>query len=198
MKKIHTLVSLIFMTFLSTSVLAGSGICTLNLVKEDGNFDPSDYDSNGRSTYNITMPYTDGFYPNPWTSSQPKPRLPFRNCITYQDAPSNAKIDSIKIEYTFQDAKLVADYSMLLQFFGPQKYALISKRGGGGAARTVEGAKILHEVDGKLLSEVDLELRSQVTNPQITNTCGKYISTDQCNTGNSRLSDFTAKIYWSN
>jgi hypothetical protein len=197
MKKIYALVPLVFMTFLSTSVLAGSGICTLHLVKEDGNFEPSDYGPNGRSTYNITMPYTDGFYPNRWTSSQPKPRLPLSNCIAYQDVPSNAKIESVRIEYTFQDAKLVADYSMLLQFLGPQKYAIFAKRGGG-ATRTVEGIKTLNEVDGRLLSEVDLELRSQVTNPQVTNTCGKYISTDQCNTGNTRLSDFTAQIYWSN
>ncbi|MEI8614081.1 hypothetical protein P4S54_10520 [Shewanella sp. PP-He15 brown] len=129
MKKIYALVPLVFMTFLSTSALAGNGICTLHLVKEDGNFEPGDYGPNGSSTYNVTMPYTDGYYPNRWTSSQPKPRLPFSNCITYQDVPSNAKIESVRIEYTFQDTKLVADYSMLLQFLGPQKYAVVEKRG---------------------------------------------------------------------
>lgn len=195
MKKIYTLFPLVFMRFLSTSVLAGNGSCTLHLGKEDGNFMPSDYGLNDRHIYNVTMPYTDGYYPNRWTSSQPKPRLPFSNCITYQGAPSNAKIDSVRIQYKFQDAKLVADYSMLLQFFGLQKYAIVAKRGGG-ATKTVEGFKTLHEVDGQLLREVDLELRAQVTNPEVTNTCGKYIATDQCFTGNTRLSDFTAEIFY--
>lgn len=193
MKKIYTLVPLIFMTFLSTSVLAGE--CTLNLVKEDGNFSQADYGPDGQHTYNVTMPYTDGFYPNRWTSSQPKPKLPLSNCITYNGAPANATIRRITIYYKFQSAKLVADYSMLLEFLGANKYAIESKRGGG-ANRTVEGSKILNNVNGKKLSEVELQLRAEVTNPQVTNSCGKYISTDQCNTGNSRLSEFSARIEW--
>jgi len=93
MKKIYALMSLIFTAFVSMSALAG--ICTLNLVKEDGNFAPSDYGPGGMVTYDVTMPFTDGYYPNPWTSSQPKPRVPFSNCITYQGAPSNARISSV-------------------------------------------------------------------------------------------------------
>lgn len=193
MKKTHILVPLIFMTFLSTSVLAGE--CTLNLVKEDGNFSQADYGPDGQHTYNVTMPYTDGFYPNRWTSSQPKPKLPLSNCITYYGAPANATIRSLTIYYKFESAKLVADYSMLLEFLGENKYAIETKRGGG-AFRTVEGSKVLTNVNGKKLSEVELQLRAQVTNPQVTNSCGTYISTDQCSTGNSRLSEFSARIVW--
>lgn len=166
-------------------------------MKEDGNFLQGDYGPDGEHTYNITMPYTDGFYPNRWTSSQPKPKLPLSNCITYYGAPIDATIDLIEISYTFEDAKLVADYSMLLEFLGANKYVIEYKRGGG-ANRTVEGDAVLNNVNGMLLSEVELQLRSQVTNPEVTSSCGTYISTDQCSTGSSRLSYFTAEINWSN
>ncbi|MCI2286027.1 hypothetical protein L3081_24705 [Colwellia sp. MSW7] len=68
MKKIYTLIPLIFTAFVSTSTLAATGICTLNLVKEDGNFAPSDYGPGGMVTYDVVMPFTDGYYPN-WTTS---------------------------------------------------------------------------------------------------------------------------------
>lgn len=48
MKRIYALVPLIFMTFLSTSVLAGESI--LNLVKDDGNFLQGDYCPDGEDT----------------------------------------------------------------------------------------------------------------------------------------------------
>jgi len=51
MKKIYALMSLIFTAFVSMSALAG--ICTLNLVKEDGNFAPSDYGPGGMVTYDV-------------------------------------------------------------------------------------------------------------------------------------------------
>jgi hypothetical protein len=81
MKKIYTLIPLIFTAFVSTSALAATDTCTLNLVKEDGNFAPSDYGPGGMVTYDVVMPFTDGYYPN-WTTSQPKPRLSFNtvNC----------------------------------------------------------------------------------------------------------------------
>ena len=65
------------------------------------------------------MPFIDGYYPN-WTTSQPKPRLPFSNCITYKGAPYNAKITSIVYNYEFQEAVLVADYEVMMGFFGAQ------------------------------------------------------------------------------
>ena len=119
MKKIYTLVPLIFTAFVSTSTLAGT--CSLKLVDEDedGNFSSADYGPGGRVTYDVVMPFTDGYYPN-WTTSQPKPRLPFSNCITYKGAPYNAKITSISYNYTFQEAVLVADYEVMMGFFGAQ------------------------------------------------------------------------------
>jgi len=202
MKKIYVLTPLIFTAFLSTSVLAAQGTCTLNLVKEDGNFAPSDYGPGGRVTYNVSIPYTDGYYPNPWTSSQPKPRLPFSNCITYQGAPYNAKVDSVSYNYTFQEAVLIADYQIMLSFFGPQnKFEFPFKRGGGnprGSGIPLNGSGVSTSVRGQLLSAIDLELRARVTNPAINADCNQYIPRDQCRTKNTRLSLFTATVNWSN
>lgn len=202
MKKIYTLIPLAFMASISASALAAQGTCVLNLVKENGNFAPSDYGSNGQVTYNVTMPFTDGYYPNPWTSSQPKPRLPFSNCIAYQGAPSNAKVNSVSYSYKFQEAVLVADYQIMMAFFGPQnKFEFPFKRGGGnprGSGISLDGGGVSINVNGQLLSAIELELRSRVTNPAINSDCPSYIRRDQCRTKNSRLSDFTATISWSN
>tara|TARA_R110002167_G_scaffold316099_1_gene521653 strand:- start:2557 stop:2859 length:303 start_codon:yes stop_codon:yes gene_type:complete len=94
MKKIYTLIPLIFTAFISMSFLAEAGTCTLNLVREDGNFLPGDYGPGGMTTYDVVMPFTDGYYPN-WTTSQPKPEIPFSNCITQYGAPANAVISSV-------------------------------------------------------------------------------------------------------
>ena len=194
MKKIYTLIPLIFTAFISTSALAGT--CTINLVKEDGNFAPSDYGPNGMVTYDVTMPFTDGYYPNPWTSSQPKPRVPLSNCIAYQGAPSNATIKSVSYNYTFKSAVLVADYQVMMAFFGPQnKFEFPFKRGGGNGA-PLTGNGVSTSAAGQLLSAVDLELRARVTNPAINADCPAYIRRDQCSTNNTRLTNFTAVITW--
>ncbi len=203
MKKIYTLIPLIFTALASTSTIAATGTCTLNLVKEDGNFSAFDYDQAGRVTYNVTMPFTDGYYPN-WTTSQPKPRLPFQNCITHGNAPSNARITSVTYNYTFHEAVLVADYEVMMGFFGaqPQNQFIYPKvRGGGnprGSGIPLNGSGVYNGVNNQLLSTIDLELRSRVNNPAINSDCNKYISRDQCRTKNSRLTLFTVDIGWSN
>ncbi len=203
MKKTCKLVSLIFTVFISTSTLAEQGTCVINLVNEDGNFAPSDYGPGGLVSYNITMPFTDGYYPNPDTESgsQHKPRGLFRNCITYQGAPSNATISSVSYSYTFQQAVLVADYQIMMAFFGSQnKFTYPLKRGGGnlnGANIPLSGNGVNNSVRGQLLSATELELRARVTNPEENGNCPSEIQRDQCNTRNSRLTKFTVNIDWS-
>ncbi|CAM3931282.1 hypothetical protein [Pseudoalteromonas byunsanensis] len=202
MKKIYALIALTCATFVCSSALAQQGNCTLNLVKEDGNFSPADYDANGRATYDVTMPFTDGYYPNPWTSTQPKPRLPFSNCITYFGVPYNAKINSVSYSYTFKEAVLVANYEILLGFFTSQnRFYNESKRGGGfprGSGIPLNGANVSALVNSMLLRDVELELRSRVVNPEINSDCPSYIPRDECRTKNSRLTHFTVNIAWSN
>lgn len=201
MKKIYALIPLIFTAFVSTSALAATGTCTLNLVNEDGNFAPSDYGPGGRVTYDVVMPFTDGYYPN-WTTSQPKPRLPFSNCITYNGVPSNARITSVSYSYTFEEAVLVADYQIMMAFFGPQnQFEYPFQRDGGyprGSGIPVNGNGVSNKVNNQLLSAIDLELRSRVNNPAVNADCNKYIPRDQCRTKNSRLTHFTVDINWSN
>lgn len=195
MKKIYALIPLVFTAFVSTSALAGS--CTLNFVKEDGNFLPSDY-ANGRSTYDVTIPFTDGYYPNPWTSSQPLPSLPFSNCITHLGAPANATITSVSYNYTFKEAGLVADYQMLLGFLGSTNlFRQESKRGGGfprGSGILLNGTNTYTGVNGRRLSEVTMNLRARVTNPAIDDNCNRFIRRDQCRTNNTRLTNFAVTI----
>ena len=202
MKKIYALAPLIFTAFVSTSALAAQGTCTINLVNEDGNFAPSDYGPGGMVAYDVTMPFTDGYYPNPWTSSQPKPRVSFQNCITYQNAPSNAKINSVSYNYTFQEAVLVADYQVMMAFFGPQnKFTYPLTRGGGnrrGSGISLNGSGVYTGVSNQLLSAVDLELRARVNNPAVNSDCPSYYDRDECRTKNSRLTKFTVNIAWSN
>ena len=201
MKKIYTLIPLIFTAFVSTSTLAATGICTLNLVKEDGNFAPSDYGPGGMVTYDVVMPFTDGYYPN-WTTSQPKPRLPFSNCITYQGAPYTAKITSVTYNYTFQEAVLVADYEVMMGFFGAQpqnQFIYPKKRDGGyprGSGIPVNGGGVYNGVNNQLLNTIDLELRSRVNNPAVNADCPSYYDRDECRTKNSRLTLFTVDIGW--
>lgn len=165
MKKIYALLPLVFTAFVSTSALA-SGTCTINLVREDGNFVPSDYGPGGRVTYNVSIPYTDAYYPNQWTSSQPKPRVSLKNCITYQNAPSNATIKSVSLSWTFHQAVLVADYQIMVGFLGSQnQFEYPSTRGGGfrnGSGIPLNGSKVYTTPAGRLLSEVDLELMARV------------------------------------
>jgi hypothetical protein len=198
MKKINTLIPLIFMAFVSTSALAGT--CTINLVKEDGNFAPIDYGPGGMVTYDVTIPFTDGYYPNPWTSSQPKPRVSLSNCITYAGAPSNATIKSVSYNYTFHEAVLVADYQIMVAYFGPQnKFEFPFIRGGGNprfSGIPLNGTKVSTIAAGQLLSAVDIELRARVTNREANADCPAYIRRDQCRTKNTRLTNFTATITW--
>lgn len=198
MKKTQILIPLIFTTLFSTSALAGT--CTIHLVKEDGNFNPIDHGPGGMVTYDVTMPFTDGYYPNPWTSSQPKPRVPLSNCITYGNAPSNAKIKSVSYSYKFQETVLVADYQVMMAFFGPQnQFEFPFKRGGGnprGSGIPVTGSGVSTKSAGQLLRDVDLELRARVTNPAINADCPAYIRRDQCRTKNTRLTEFKAIITW--
>ena len=202
MKKIYALIPLAFTAFVSTSALAGQGNCTLNLVKEDGNFTSSDYDANGRATYDVTMPFTDGYYPNPWTSSQPLPRLPLRNCILYQNAPANAVVSSIRYDYTFKEAVLVADYAMLVGYLGsPNLFEYEFKRGGGfprGSGIPLNGSRTSTLAAGKPLSSTDINLRARVTNPAVNSDCPSYIPRDQCRTKNSRLTNVVVTVNWSN
>jgi len=197
MKKTYTLIPLIFTALVSTSALAGT--CTINLVKEDGNFAPSDYGPGGMVTYDVVMPFTDGYYPN-WTTSQPKPRVPFNNCITYQGAPYNATIKSVSYNYTFHEAVLVADYQIMVGYFGSQnKFEFPFVRGGGnprGSGIPLNGSYTSTSAAGQLLRDVDMELRSRVTNPAVNADCNAYIRRDQCRTKNTRLTDFTATITW--
>lgn len=201
MKKIYTLIPLIFTAFVSTSALAATDTCTLKLVDEDGNFALSDYGPGGRVTYDVVMPFTDGYYPN-WTTSQPKPRLPFSNCITYQGAPYNAKITSVTYNYTFQEAVLVADYEIMMGFFGAQpqnQFIYPLTRGGGfpkGSGIPLSGSGVYNGVNNQLLNTIDLELRSRVNNPEVNANCNMYIPRDQCTTKSSRLTLFTVNIAW--
>ena len=201
MKKIYALVPLIFTAFVSTSTLAGT--CSLKLVDEDGNFSSADYGPGGRVTYDVVMPFTDGYYPN-WTTSQPKPRLPFSNCITYKGVPYNAKITSIVYNYEFQEAVLVADYEVMMGFFGAQpqnQFIYPLKRGGGnprGSGIPLVGGGVYNGVNNQLLRTIDLELRSRVNNPAVNSDCPSYYDRDECRTKNSRLTKFTVDINWSN
>ncbi|KZN40302.1 hypothetical protein N474_08735 [Pseudoalteromonas luteoviolacea CPMOR-2] len=202
MKKVYALTAIAVSMFVSASALAAQGECALNLVKEDGNFLPGDYGHGNRVTYNVTIPYTDGFYPNPWTSTQPKPRLPFSNCITHYNVPANAKINSISVDYTFQEAVLVADYEILMGFMGPtNKFDSTLKRGGGnrrGSGIPLRNTDTTAVVNGQFLKDIELELRARVNNPAVNNDCPQYISRDTCRTRNTRLSNFTVKIQWRN
>tara|TARA_R110002124_G_scaffold130103_2_gene292025 strand:- start:67345 stop:67950 length:606 start_codon:yes stop_codon:yes gene_type:complete len=201
MKKIYALVPLIFTAFVSTSTLAGT--CSLKLVDEDGNFSSADYGPGGRVTYDVVMPFTDGYYPN-WTTSQPKPRLPFSNCITYKGVPYNAKITSIVYNYEFQEAVLVADYEVMMGFFGAQpqnQFIYPLKRGGGnprGSGIPLVGGGVYNGVNNQLLRTIDLELRSRVNNPAVNSDCPSYYDRDECRTKNSCLTKFTVDINWSN
>lgn len=196
MKKIYILISIIFTALLSTSVLAGT--CTIDLVDEDGNFSPIDYGPGGMVSYDVTMPFTDGYYPNPYTSSQPKPRVSLSNCITYAGAPSNATIMSVSFSYTFQEAVLVADYQVMMAFFGSQNsFTFPFVRGGGnprGSGIPLNGSGVYTGANGQLLSATDLELRARVTNPAVNSDCPSYYDRDECRTKNSRLTKFTAVI----
>jgi hypothetical protein len=177
-----------------------AGKCTLNLVKEDGNFAPSDYGPGGMSTYDVTMPFTDGYYPNPWTSTQPKPRIPFSNCIKYQNAPANAVITSVTFTYKFKEPVLTADYQIQLGFLGPTNaYQLATIAGPGyprGSGKTLDGNGSSGLVNGKRLSDIDLQLRSQVTNPAVNAACPSYYDRDECRTKNTRLTNFTATVWY--
>lgn len=201
MKKIYALLPLVFTTFVSTSALAGT--CTINLVREDGNFLPSDYGPGGRVTYNVSIPYIDAYYPNQWTSSQPKPRVSLKNCITHQSAPSNATIKSVSFSYTFHQAVLVADYQIMVGFLGSlasqNQFEYPMKRGGGirsGSGIPLTGSNVYTSPAGRLLNEVDLELMARVTNPAITADCNEFIARDKCFTKNTRLTNFKAVITW--
>lgn len=193
MKK-STLISLIFTALLSTSALAKSGICTLNLVNENGNFPAIDKGPSGRVTLDVMIPYTDGFYPN----VQPRPMLPFSNCIKYGNTPSNALIKKVDVDYTFKKTVLVADYSILMGFLGRRNfYKTISIRGGGKRGTTLHNSRSFTTVKGHRLSEMGLDLRAAVLNPKINDDCNRYTGRDQCRTRNTRLTHFTAKIFWS-
>ena len=199
MKKISTLLPLVFMALVSTSALAGT--CTINIVREDGNFLPIDYGPGGRVSYNVSIPYTDAYYPNQWTSSQPKPRVSFKNCITYGGAPANATIKSVSYSYIFHQAVLVADYQIMMGFLdtvpSQNKFEYPFKRGGGirnGSGVPLTGGGVSTIVAGKLLSSVDLELAARVTNPAVNADCNEFISRDKCFTKNTRLSNFKVDI----
>lgn len=200
MKKIYTLIPLIFTAFVSTSALAATGTCSLKLVDEDGNFSSSDYGPGGMVTYDVVMPFTDGYYPN-WTTSQPKPEIPFSNCITHQGAPANAVITAVTYNYTFQQAVLVANYQILVGFLGtPNVFSVESLTGGGianGSGIPLNGSGAKTGANGRLLSAVSMQLRSQVTNPAVNADCPSYYQRDECKTKNARLTVFTANVAWS-
>jgi hypothetical protein len=171
-----------------------SGVCELRAVLGDRAIRNGDHNTN-----DIDIKFTDGWYPNQNSSSQPIPELYFQDCVTYFGVPNDALIGKIKFDYVFEGVRLKADYGVKLHFNPVSKtHDEIVRSESKGPSATLELEGDTDKVSGQLVKDIEMSLRASVLNPEYDPTyCQSPGDLSSCIPA-SRLYKFSVFIEWGN